>query len=1052
MRVFADRFLLDDADVVDLATGESVRLWIDRERPRRTLRERYHACDALAGLRHPLLLPLIDYGPAEDAWFEAHAIRAPIRAAEGHARRLALHLVRFLRAHGCELDASGAARHVRAATERGSHAVPRPIGWRHAWRAAVDAVRVSIESGGPPGVVCVTLSGPVGAGLRSARLSLARVARMAGFAVIDSRFSAGFPHVGGRHCCVIDWLPNDIVLPSLLAHAGTAGAARHLWLRFTREPCRGTCAVPLDPIASAEMIEMLYRDPEDGPDEDDVQAAIRQSRGWPGPLIDRLAGAPRARPAVLVHETAPSYVVRTIPTPPGKEEDARDGGVRRLLRVMTAAEAVGARGRYARAERLLRRCVEALAARGAPASAAKCACALGDLRLARGHDREALEAYERARDLQPGGVGPQVILAIGRAHALGGSRLAAETAFRTALSHGDPAVRRQAAALLADLLRRAGDRARAEEIVRAHEAERTPAGLVVLARLEFSRGDLAGAASLARAVLDDAAALEQACDAHLLLARAYCRMGDRRRAIDSANDAMKAARRSRDRAGVLLAWAARSVAVHGAGGGARRRRLLAAAARLPPLRGDDLRELLAGDQPPEAPRHADVEVLEELLGAAQAAPDDERGVAGIVRYVHVALQACSTAAWVADRCRQLAVEGRPWTSSALARLTVGAGRGSFSPGVVPEAAEPVRAGGETIGCLAVRWATGQMPAEADARRLLRLAAAAAAPALSGLNGPRFEAVVRADCPDALLGAGHAADRLRATIARAATAPFPVLVEGESGSGKELVARAVHARSTRRGRRFCAVNCAALTEDLLEAELFGHARGAFTGASSERAGLFEDADQGTLFLDEVSELSPRAQAKLLRVLQEGEVRRVGENLARRIDVRIVAATNRPLETEVGAGRFRVDLRFRLDVLRIVVPPLRERADEIPGLAERIWHEAAARIGTRATLGPDLVLALARYSWPGNVRELQNVLAALAVHAPPRGRVPASLLPARIAEGAARSPVAFDEARMDFERRFVQAALARAAGRKGLAAAQLGVSRQGLDKMLKRLGIR
>jgi DNA-binding NtrC family response regulator len=336
--------------------------------------------------------------------------------------------------------------------------------------------------------------------------------------------------------------------------------------------------------------------------------------------------------------------------------------------------------------------------------------------------------------------------------------------------------------------------------------------------------------------------------------------------------------------------------------------------------------------------------------------------------------------------------------------------------------------------------------------VLRVAAAAAAPAIAALNAPGPAVVLRTDSPDALLGAGPAAERLRTLIARAAGAPFPVLIEGESGSGKELVARAIHARSGRRGRRFCALNCAAITDDLLEAELFGHARGAFTGAATERAGLFEEADQGTLFLDEAAELSARAQAKLLRVLQEGEVRRVGENLPRRVDVRIVAATNRPLEREVEGGRFRQDLRFRLDVIRIVVPPLRERADEIPALAERIWRDAAARVGTRATLAPDLVQALARYSWPGNVRELQNVLAALAVHAPPRGRVPSSLLPPRIAETAGRSPVGFDEARVEFERRFVQAALARAAGRKGVAAAQLGVSRQGLDKMLKRLGIR
>ena len=248
-----------------------------------------------------------------------------------------------------------------------------------------------------------------------------------------------------------------------------------------------------------------------------------------------------------------------------------------------------------------------------------------------------------------------------------------------------------------------------------------------------------------------------------------------------------------------------------------------------------------------------------------------------------------------------------------------------------------------------------------------------------------------------------------------------------------------------------MNCAALTDDLLEAELFGHAKGAFTGALGERPGLFEEADQGTLFLDEAGDLTPRAQAKLLRALQEGEVRRVGENMPRKVDARVVAATNRSLEDDVLAGRFRADLRFRLDVIRIVIPPLRERADEVPFLAARIWSEAAARVGTRALLGDEVIAALARYDWPGNVRELQNVVASLAVHGPRRGRVPASLLPARIAGASLHRIIGFDEARLDFERRFIRAALARAGGRRSTAAAQLGVSRQGLSKIIKRLGI-
>jgi transcriptional regulator with GAF, ATPase, and Fis domain len=303
----------------------------------------------------------------------------------------------------------------------------------------------------------------------------------------------------------------------------------------------------------------------------------------------------------------------------------------------------------------------------------------------------------------------------------------------------------------------------------------------------------------------------------------------------------------------------------------------------------------------------------------------------------------------------------------------------------------------------------------------------------------------------LIGASDAAVALRASISRAARSPFPVLVEGESGSGKELVARGIHRLGSRRDRRLCTLNCAALSDELLEAELFGHARGAFTGAVGERPGLFEEADGGTIFLDEVGELSPRAQAKLLRVLQDGEVRRVGENMSRRVDARVVAATNRRLDEEVTAGRFRADLRFRLDVVRIVVPPLRDRASDVPTLAAHFWNEAAARVGTSAVLTPEVLAMLARYDWPGNVRELQNVIAALAVHAPRRGRIDKAMLPVHIANTAASGATTFEAARDEFERRFVRAALAQAGGRRARAAQTLGVTRQGLAKMMRRLNI-
>jgi transcriptional regulator with PAS, ATPase and Fis domain len=303
----------------------------------------------------------------------------------------------------------------------------------------------------------------------------------------------------------------------------------------------------------------------------------------------------------------------------------------------------------------------------------------------------------------------------------------------------------------------------------------------------------------------------------------------------------------------------------------------------------------------------------------------------------------------------------------------------------------------------------------------------------------------------LIGVSGAIADVRRGVERAARAPFAVLIEGESGVGKELAARAIHQLGPRRDRRFCDVNCAALPDELLESELFGHARGAFTGAITDKAGILEEANGGTLFLDEVADLSPRGQAKLLRVLQQQEVRRVGETFARPVDVRLVTAANRDMPSEAAAGRFRADLLYRLDVIRITIPPLRERPEDIPVLAHHIWRAAIARVGSQATLAHDVLAALSRYHWPGNVRELQNVLAALAVAAPARGRVRATLLPAAISGATAVSSHTLTEARAQFERRFIEAALARAAGSRTRAAAALGLSRQGLLKTMARLGI-
>jgi DNA-binding NtrC family response regulator len=454
----------------------------------------------------------------------------------------------------------------------------------------------------------------------------------------------------------------------------------------------------------------------------------------------------------------------------------------------------------------------------------------------------------------------------------------------------------------------------------------------------------------------------------------------------------------------------------------------------------------------------DMDVMEDMIGIVrlcQEAEDEQRALAHVCTTVRERLHASGVLILDGTNGRPVAVAG-----AAMAQVSGGAQRAIESGLAIPlfrtpdglEAAAPVRYGAATIGALAARWA-GDALVDADRAGTMLTAAAAACGATLRV------AIDRRAIPQPstgkgrldLLGVSAAVEDVRRAVRRAASVPFPVLIEGESGSGKELVARAVHQQGPRRDGRFCALNCAALTDDLVEAELFGHTRGAFTGALTERMGLFEEADGGTLFLDEVAELSPRAQAKLLRVIQEGEIRRVGENFGRRVDARIIAATNRPLRGEISAGRFREDLYYRLEVIRLVVPPLRDRVEDIPVLVAHFWAEATTRTGSRAVLEPDALAALARYDWPGNVRELQNVLAALAVRAPRRGRVGPACLPETIALAAGRTAATLDEARRTFDSRFIRAALARAGGHRGRAAADLGLSRQGLAKLMVRLGI-
>ena len=300
--------------------------------------------------------------------------------------------------------------------------------------------------------------------------------------------------------------------------------------------------------------------------------------------------------------------------------------------------------------------------------------------------------------------------------------------------------------------------------------------------------------------------------------------------------------------------------------------------------------------------------------------------------------------------------------------------------------------------------------------------------------------------------------------RIARFDVPVLIEGETGSGKELLARYLHDRSPRRRHPLVAVNCGAVPDELLEAEFFGHARGAFTGADSARPGLLEAADGGTLFLDEVGELSPRGQGLLLRAIQEREFRRVGETRLRRSDFRLVAATHRPLADLAAAGRFRSDLFYRLRVVRLRLPALRERKGELPQLAAALLSRLAERHGLPLPrLSDETLEVLARRDWPGNVRELESVLAGALLRQPdvtvirPEMVAEARPLPSNPVETPAEPLLSLLEirrlvaARAAFERLVLLRALRRAAGGRARAARELGISRQSLWQKLRRHGI-
>jgi len=310
----------------------------------------------------------------------------------------------------------------------------------------------------------------------------------------------------------------------------------------------------------------------------------------------------------------------------------------------------------------------------------------------------------------------------------------------------------------------------------------------------------------------------------------------------------------------------------------------------------------------------------------------------------------------------------------------------------------------------------------------------------------------------ILGESPTMRRVMELVARVRDTKVPVCVLGETGTGKELIARAIHDEGERRERLFVAQNMAALPDSLLESELFGHKKGAFTGADRDKKGLFETADGGTIFLDEIGELSPALQAKLLRVLQEGEIRPVGATASKPVDVRVISATHRDLEAEVEAGRFRQDLYYRLLVFPIKLPPLRERREDLPLLVRHFLERYSVELKRPpVSISPDALQQLTGYSWPGNIRELENEVQRLVIYGAEGGLVLPEHLSTRISQTASTlerldpRPGTLKEMVAEVERVLVSRALRDAGGNKSQAARVLGLTREGLHKKLNKLGV-
>ena len=976
---------------------------------------------------------------------------------------------------------------------------------RRGLAALAELFETPLASGRQAQVICIW--GPEGCGKTAAVYELARVARLNGFVPMSVHLlgSAVATLLDGRAVCVIDdeqsaWRRGLIDVAIRSPHP-------HMVLCTSRENLRGTAGIRLARLSPAALAAAVR--PAGLAADARIRRAAERADGIPGRFARLIHGtrygparhrtpvafrvAERA-PVYGVGEGAPREPLRVMPAAWPKPDE-----VSALRLRMASARELLAAGRHAPGDRDLRQAVGGLARRGDWTGAAEGSLVLAASLLKRGRARDAKAVLDGARGYCQRSTSDDPAIAVATLVGvawidlarLGEAESVLSAVSASDLGHGGPG----GAGLMLALARcrfwqgRFVDADGALSTVRTGQSDlSTIVRLHALrARIAVGRLDFTEAMSSAAEAVRRAVALANPmflAEAHCAAAFAHLAVGDLASLQGDVEACAAAARSARDplrafRAYLMLAEQLRRAGRQASALDAMNKVRRLALARLPPIlrrRYDLMSDLLTAAESPEdlAERHAAaaglpaltlygprrdagsalsgvVEDALAMLRACQGAEEEATTLAVVCEQAQRRLEAAAVAFFGIEGGSCMRIAGSSRLDASVADRASAAGLPiqphRFEDRI--EAAVPVRYGGAIVGALAARWLLNKSPDGSRAVSTLTMAATVAAPLVQSMLAERSRASTPATL--GLLGVSPAMAEVRRAAERAANAPFAVLVEGESGSGKELVARAVHRGGVRRDRPFRTLNCAALPDDLVESELFGHARGAFTGAVAERVGVFEEAHSGTLLLDEVGELSLRAQAKLLRVIQEGELRRLGENVSRRIDVRIVSATNRDLRQEAAAGRFRLDLLYRLDVVRIVVPSLRERREDIPLLVGHFWGDAVARVGSQATLSPAAVAALARYDWPGNVRELQNVLAALAVRVGRRGVVPPTALPPQFGVPPAAWDCRLSAARRAFDERYVRAALVRTGGSRARAAAELGISRQGLTKLMTRLGI-